>query len=185
MITIICGNDSVASRQFLSGVSREAVKLEAGQLAPEQIAQALGPASLFGSQTNVIINHLPSDKILKQLAGHSQPDIYLWHHKNLTPGQTKKFKELGFSFKIFRLPRIIFQFLSSLSLKDFHECLKTEPVELVFYLLHRKISSQISKNPQPKWFKLHQELQQIDREIKSGQTQVDLITRLDLCLSSI
>ncbi|MCX6816369.1 MAG: hypothetical protein NTZ93_00650 [Candidatus Beckwithbacteria bacterium] len=185
MITVIHGDNTVQSRQFLNDSAKDFVRLEAADLTPESLTQILESSSLFGSDRGVVINHLPKDNFLTILSKNIKQNVFIWEKKSLSAVTCKKLIQLGFVLKEFRLPKIVFQFLNSLTLKDFHATIKTEPVELVFYLLHRRIAQLIQRNPDTKWLKLHRRLLEIDWSIKSGQTDLSLTAQLDLLLAGL
>ena len=185
MITVIHGDNQSLSRQFLNDSAKDFIRLESSELTPESLTQNLESASLFGGCRGVVINHLPKDNFLKIIAQNKDKNVYIWEKKSLTSAVCKKLILLGFVLKEFKLPKTVFKFLNSLSLKDFRETIKIEPVELVFYLLHRRIAQQIQKNSDPKWPKLLRQLMEIDYSIKSGQSDLSLTAQLDLLLSGL
>ena len=136
----------------------------------------------------------------------------MWEKKSITPAVKKKFAKA--TLKEFKLPASIFKVLDSLkpgsgkiTLKLLHDCLKKDPAELVFYLLHRRVSQLIQATEpenlkgapwqvanlksQSKSFKvedllkLHQDLINIDYSIKTGQAVLPLASQLDLLLINI
>lgn len=185
MITVIHGDNFVLSRNYLLENSSGATRLEAGALTPEALTQILESASLFSAAKILVINHLPKDIFLDILAKHLDSPVFIWEKKSLTPAVSKKLIKLGFVLKEFKLTKKLWQFLNTLSLKDFHETLVTDPVELVFYWLHRRVSQNLQKNPDPKWLKLHHQLLEADFSIKSGRLALSLTSQLDLILASL
>lgn len=185
MITVIHGDNFVLSRNYLLQNSSDAIRLEAAALTAEMLTQTLESTSLFSAAKILVINHLPKDVFLDILSKHLDSPVFIWEKKSLTSTVSKKLIKLGFILKEFKLTKKLWQFLNTFSLKDLHETLLTEPIELVFYLLHRRVSQNLQKNPDPKWLKLHQQLLEVDWQIKSGQFSLSLTSRLDLILASL
>lgn len=185
MITVIHGDNFVLSRKFLNDSAKDFIRLESTELTPESLTQNLESTSLFGSDRGMVINHLPKDNFLKILSQNKVKNIFIWEKKSLTPAVCKKLISLGFVLKEFKLTKTVFKFLNSLSLIDFHDTIKHEPVELVFYLLHRRISQRLQNQATPALQELHKKLLQIDYSLKSGQTDFSLTAQLDLLLASL
>lgn len=163
MITLFHGDDIVSSRRALP----KGIHYEAKDLTPEKLEQILGGEELFGTAKTIIIEGL-----VKSLPG-TKKDVYLWVGKKLSSAQVKNFP--GVQIKEFKIPQVLWQFLSSRQLKDLEACLKTEPVELVWYLLHRSAA----KKGQVELLK---KMYAIELAVKSGKTDVPLRTQLELLL---
>jgi len=148
MIYIYHGDNQVASRK---AIPRGAVHYDLTDLTPEKIEQIKTGKDLF---TNT-------------------KDVYFWSGKKLSVAQLKKFP--GAQAKEFTLPKILWRFLSSRKIADLEATLKTEPVELVWYLLHR----QAAKRGQTELLK---KMFAIELAVKSGKTDVPLRTHLELLL---
>lgn len=101
------------------------------------------------------------------------PDIYLWAGKKLPLTQLKRFS--GAKIKEFPVRRVIWQFLKTRRLKDLTGCLAAEPVELVWYLLHRDAAKKGQKELLIKMF-------QIELAVKSGRSILPLRNHLELLL---
>lgn len=149
MIYLYHGEDLVSSRQALPP-GRPGYDL--AELTPEKMEQLRAGNQLFTSTQ----------------------DIYLWAGKKLTVAQIKKFPDAR--VKEFPVRRMLWQFLNTRKLKDLEECLKSEPVELVWYLVHRDAAKKGQKELLKKMFA-------IEYSIKSGKTDVPLRTHLDLLLT--
>ena len=148
MIFIYHGDNSVASR---GAIPAGAPRYDLAELTPEKYEQILAGNELFT---------------------HPQ-DVYFWSGKKLTATQLKKLPPA--QVKEFTLPKILWRFLSSRKLADLEAALKTEPVELVWYLLHRQAS-------QRGQVELLQKMFTIEFNFKSGQNDVPLRTQLELLL---
>ena len=149
MIFIYHGDNQVASRQ---AIPRGMPGYDLEQLTPEKLEQITAGNELF-AQTK---------------------DVYFWTGKKLTATQLKKLPPA--QVKEFTLPKTLWRFLSTLKLADLEACLKTEPVELVWYLLHR----QAKKKGQTE---LLRKMFAIELAVKSGKTDVPLRTHLELLLT--
>lgn len=148
MIYIYHGDNQLASRQ---AIPRGMPCYDLEELTPEKLEQITAGNQLF-TKTK---------------------DVYFWVGKKLTVAQLKKLPPA--QIKEFTLPKILWRFLSSWKLADLESCLKTEPVELVWYLLHR----QAKKKGQTE---LLRKMFSIELGLKSGQSEVPLRTQLELLL---
>jgi|SRR3989344_3453250 len=148
MIYLFHGDDQVKSRQAIPRGRRH---YDLAELTPEKLEQIMAGNELFTDNQ----------------------DVYLWAGKKLSAAQIKTIP--GAQIKEFAIPRVLWQFLSSRRLKDLETCLKTEPVELVWYLLHRSAS----KKGQVELLK---KMYAIELAVKSGKTDVPLRTHLELLL---
>ena len=148
MIYIYHGDNQAASRLAIPKGMR---RYDLAELTPEKLEQIMAGNELF---TNT-------------------KDVYFWSGKKLAAAQLKNFP--GAQVKEFKIPQTLWQFLASRKLKDLEPCLKTEPVELVWYLLHRSAA----KKGQVELLK---KMYAIELSVKSGKTDVPLRTQLELLL---
>lgn len=214
MITIFHGDNYVASRQALNqALTNKALKFEAKTLTTETLTQALESNPMFSANQSILIENLLTsirsklkDSLIKIILVNQDKSIYLWEKKLITPAVKKQF--LKAQIEEFKLPPSLYSFLDSFDLKTFHQTLDQNPVELIFYLFHRRVSQliQILTDPQSvkgapwqigklksqaknlsltKLLNLHQQLLEIDEQIKTGQTDVSLATQLDLLLTTL
>lgn len=171
MIIILHGNNQVKSREALpSGVRRYL----AGDLTPEKLAQITDANDLFSKENIIVIENLLSDPAFKKWDYSGKKTIYLWEGKKLTLTQIKRFKTA--KIQEFSLPQVLWKFLNSLNLVDLEQTLKTEPVELVWYLLHRQSSRKGNGE-------LLRKMLAIEYQVKSGRSPVPLRTQLELLIS--
>lgn len=230
MLTIVHGNNTVASRDWLTSEKekfrregKEIVNLEAKNLNLTLLKQALESASLFNKLKLVTIESLFSlnlsqakDKMLSYLReGNYSSQVIIWEGKQIDGRVLRSFQG-KFSIREFKLSPLIFKFLDSLRsggdmncLQLFHQCLKSDPPELVFYLLGRRIRDLIVASDlgpaglermapwqkkgislQAKEFSLselllfYRSLLKIDWEIKNGLAVLPLEALLDLALAN-
>jgi hypothetical protein len=132
------------------------------------------------------------------------------YHDGILPQTFLKLMPADFKMEKFELPKILFTFLESFypgnsarCLKLLHDLIKTQAVELIFFMLARhlkelylvgidpqtslyppwklaKLKSQIEKFGVEKLKKIINELSDIDIEVKTGKA--DLLTSLDLLI---
>lgn len=201
MINIVHGDNVIPSRQFVLSQVKDPLVFEAKILTPEILTQALESGGLFGLARPILINHFPSLELLKIISAHPDSAVYLWHHKSLSK---TALKPLGSKVKLteFKLPPVIFDFLDNPNLKSLHLAVKSNPIELIFYLFCRRISQliQIKDNPglvktspwqkqklltQSRGWTLaqllawHKKLLQLDFTQKSGQDPFSLLTSFE------
>lgn len=221
MITILHGDNYISSRKSLNEI-KNAKKLDAQRISLEDLTQTLESNSLFvqKDKQSVIIENLltlPQSKNKKNLIEivirSQEKPIYLWEKKTITSAVKKLFPKA--KIQEFKAPKLVFKFLDSLNHQNqkqtlffLHQTIKTEPIELVFYFLHRRVSQLIQALDNPKTLKgspwqldkiktqakqftlkellaLHQKLLNIDYQIKIGQSILPLTSQLDLLFLNI
>lgn len=149
MIYVYHGDNQAASR---SAIPKGMRRYDLAELTPEKLEQIMAGNELFTDAKNV----------------------YFWSGKKLSAAQLKQLP--GVQAKEFTLPKILWRFLSSRKIADLEATLKTEPVELVWYLLHRQAAKRGETELLKKMFA-------IELAVKSGQTDVPLRTHLELLLT--
>ena len=234
MITVLHGDNTLASRNVLNNLidqaksklssSLELLRLDGTKLQPEELIQTLESNALFAVNRLIIIENLFSQiksKNKNQLIEYfssqefSEKSVVLWERKSITPANLKKLTKLNAQIQLFKTPPIIFKFLDSFKpnnqkivLSFYHQCLKDSPAEMIFYMLHRRISQLIqAKDEKHKlkaapWqinrlksqaknfdlnqlLKIHSQLLKIDYQIKKGKNITPLSTQLDFFLMDI
>lgn len=223
---IIHGDNPVLSRNKLTekikNFKGEVVRFEGSKVDLTGLKQAIESHSLFGTDRLIIIENLfsrrPSkDKeiILKYFRENFPPNLIVWEGKKVDGRTLASFSKA--QINKFNLSPIVFKFLDSLapnakkmSLVLFHQCLKTDPPEIIFYLLIRqlthliiardlgekgltdlapwqkqKIVRQAQRFSLEKLTYLYQEFLRIDYQQKTGKTLLPLISQLDLWLASL
>lgn len=160
MIVLIHGDHIEASRNELnrlkdSAKDKEVRQLNGRTLEVGGLTQALESESLFGGEILVIIENLfgklgKKTKLISDLAAlitrsAETADIILWEEKEV--GATV-IKSLGTKAKVqlFKTPVLIFQFLDGLRLGNtkilltlFEQLVATEPAEIVFVMIVRRL----------------------------------------------
>lgn len=230
MISLYYGDNYVLSRQrlnqHLDQLKNTGVNLTrflAKDLSLEALTQELEAKSLFNLQPALIIENLFSlpnsnlkNSALELIIKNQSQTILLWDKKPLTKTNLKPLTQVKtIKFNEFKLPLTVFKFLDSIipnqrhiGLKYLHQSLQTNPIELVFYFLSRRVSQLIQALDKPQTLKsspwqknklvsqatkftldqliqLHHQLLQLDYINKTGQTPFDLLTELDLLLVNL
>lgn len=211
MITIFHGDNYVLSRQALNqSLTQTPERFAAKGLTEETLTQALESNSMFKDNKIFVIENLLTlprsknkEQLIKIVLNNADSEIYLWEKKLLTPAVKKQFAKA--TVKEFKLPASLFNFLDTLTLKNFHQALMNNPAELIFYLLHRRISQLIQALDDPGSLKgapwqlgklkmqakkysldqllnFHQKLLTLDEQAKTSQNILSLAGCLDLLL---
>lgn len=162
MITILHGDNQVASRDRLSQLkteakldNREVINIEGKGVDMTTLIQNLESQSLFSFPKTVFIDNLiaslrtgskAKDTVVEYLlTGKFDSDVVLWEGKSVGKSLLKLKKQKHVSVEDFKMPVVIFKFTESLSpqtipdaLFYFNEAIKTSPVEVIFSMLIRQ-----------------------------------------------
>ena len=181
MITLIHGDDTLASRNFyysLKSESKDTIVFDGASLALTDAQQALSGDDLFGTTKDIFIENLLSKKksqkeldVLEDLINqNSNATITLWEGKELTKKQSGVFPKA--TVKLFKIPSTIFALLDGLQPKNgkqlielFHKTLTDKDAEFVLVMLQRQVRILLalsSRHP----------------ELDSGSIQIPEISRL-------
>ena len=234
MIYIFHGDNIEASRKsFVEALVRskaaganEVVRLNGAEIVQSDLIQALESQSLFGNDRVVVIEGLFSrriskekDSLLSYLALSPYPSsLLLWEGKKITAVGLKKFTEKKeVEIKEFKISGLLYKFLDqivpdngSLASLTFNNLIIEEPVELVFYLLVKRITELLLQNSSSgsgggydqdwrmqkiteqtlKWTEkglvnFHKRLTEIDEAVKTGSTPSNLSSHLDIALLNL
>jgi len=82
--------------------------------------------------------------------------------------------------ELFELPQLLWKFLDNMTIKGFHELLKTQAAEYILAMMAWKFKQSYLRNPSEKNAKLISSLAEIDVKAKIGK--VNLIQAIDLLL---
>jgi DNA polymerase III delta subunit len=230
MMLILHGSNLPASRQALTSQKEtaktkgsEIIELIGKSLDLTSLKQALESTSLFGQDRLVTIEglfSLPKSKNKETLLDYLKKEkftaeLVIWEQAQID-GRALRFFGSKAQIRLFKLPALIFKFLDSLSprnskesLRLFQELKKSEPAELVFYLLARRTKDLlIAKDLGKKglegapWqqgrllhqaapfsleelLRLHRRLLKLDWEQKTGRAVMGLSESLDLLLLNL
>jgi hypothetical protein len=154
MITIIHGDDNVASRNHLVLLREKAANpldLRGDKLTLTDLVQAIEGNSLFFEEKDIFIeNFLAQKKTNKQFKeivefiekNHKIANIIFWENQEISKSAAATFKES--IVKGYKLPQSLFLFLDNLrsnnknNVKLFREVISQTSEELVFYMIVRQ-----------------------------------------------
>ncbi len=229
MITIIHGDDMVSSRKYFveqKKVEKNPISFYGDKFSLTDLVQILEGGELFSDEKNLFIEDFFSkkkpgkefDEIISFIEKSKEARIFFWEGKTLTKKYTSLFKIS--ETKLFNIPKDIFAFLDSIypnnkkSLVLFHNTLKTNEPELVFFMMIRQFRLllavsdlkaektidevkrlapwQISRlKRQAGYFSslelknIYQTLYEIDLAQKTGTLPLSLVQSIDLLLVSL
>ena len=153
MITIIHGDDIASSRKYFieqKSKNKDSIVFDGEKVTTSDILQVLDGGALFAETKLVFIEDFFSkrkpgkefDDIISLVEKNDQASIYFWEGKTLTKRYTSLFKNS--QIKVFNIPKDIFAFLENIYPKNlkslilFHNTLKTNEVELIFFMMVRQ-----------------------------------------------
>ena len=220
------GQNTVVSRNRLhekiASFSGEVIRFEGEKLSLVDLKQSLESSSLFGAERLVVVENLfsrrPSrakEEILKYLKWQMPKNLLIWEGKDID-GRTLKPFGITNSLK-FAIPAQIFNFLDSLdptnkknSLSILHQCQKTTPAEIIFFMLSRHIRYLIIASDLgekgldefPSWrsrkyvfqakkfglkklISFYHQLLMVDYQQKTGRSSLPLLAELDLLIANL
>lgn len=223
---ILHGENTVLSRRklvgFIQNFKGEIVRLEGEKMNLTDLKQAAEASSLFGQKRLVVIENLfarrasqEKEKLLKYCREEKLKNLIIWERKAIDGRSLVSFRFA--QIEKFIISPIIFRFLDSFSPRNqkkalyfYHQCLKQEPPEMIFYMLSRRIYDLIIARDlgsqglanRASWQKaklvhqaknfelkklifLYQQLLKIDWRQKTGRAAVPLASRLDLLIASL
>lgn len=218
MLTVLHGDNVVESRMALSSIKEEYQEIItlAGDCDLTTIKQALESPSMFSQKRLVIIENLLSTKrrdkkeALSYINVSVDFDVILWEKKKIDKNTLSNFQKA--STRLFRLKDILFKFLDNIVpgnqniISLFHQLLKKEPVELIFFHIIRRtrlilalktksniaeltrlspwqqkiLLNQAAKFTEDELLKLYDRLFHIDLKQKTGRSGLSLVAELDI-----
>lgn len=136
-------------------------------------------ASLFGAEKLIIIRDIKliGLKIIKSLE-KINGTLVIYSDKDLPATFLKLFRSA--KVEKFDIPKLIWKFLNKITLKGFHEVIKTQAIEFVFVMLVWKFKKKYMNHPTPEVGRIVNELAKIDVDVKTGKA--DLLLSLDLLI---
>lgn len=236
MIQIFHGENIELSRKsFIEAIAKlksgginEVVRLNGAEIVRSDLIQALESQSLFGGDRIVAIEGLfsrrPSkekDSLISYISSLFLIPysffLLLWEPKKLTPASLKKItNKPDVVIKEFKISGLLYKFLDQVipgngrpASATFNSLVNEEPVELVFYLLVKRITELILENSSSgsgggyddwrrqnliaqasKWTEkgltnFHRKLTEIDEAVKTGSTPSFLSSHLDIALLNL
>src|SRR3989344_539297 len=172
-IIVVHGTDTDRSYARLTKFITEAKK-RGWEIVNDKIEDT---PSLFGTEKLIIVRDytLLNEKTLKltdKLSG-----FLVIYHQKLLPATFLKSIKIEKEEK-YELPMLLWKFLDNMTIKGFHELLKTNAVEYIFAMIAWKLKQKYIKNPSIENANLISKLAEID--LKSKTSKVDLKLALDL-----
>ncbi len=170
-IIVLHGEDTIKSYERLKKFI-ETAKSRSWEILYDEIS--LTP-SLFGVDRLTVIRDykLINKKVLAKAAG-----TLVIYHESVLPKTFLNILPKDAKIEEFKLPKKLWYFLDHINLKNFHDILKTEPVEFIFIMIAWKLKKRYIAKPDKKIAGLIQKLAKIDYDAKTGR--VDLTVALDL-----
>ncbi|OGH38305.1 MAG: hypothetical protein A3B44_01505 [Candidatus Levybacteria bacterium RIFCSPLOWO2_01_FULL_38_21] len=155
MITIINGQDSISSREYLFEKKNEFLSLrtfEGEKITIADLAEFFQGTNFLDEEKNIVLENLfskkRSDSELKEIASllkeNEKRNIVIWEEKEALSKYLNLFPKSA--VKTFNYPKILFSFLESLKpgngkflLETFHQILKTSAQEIIVFMIVRQI----------------------------------------------
>jgi DNA polymerase III delta subunit len=187
MIYILHGDDTAASRNFITEITSEfpTTILDGKSLNLSQLEENVVSRGFFEEEKAIVVENLLSQNKKKELVKFlndlkSEILIVLWEGKKLTKTATNVLKKA--EIHEFSYPSYYFQFLDSVTSKSgkrlyalYHDLLKTTSEEIIFYSLLKRIRllvviasgstiSELSKMAPWQQSKLNQQVRQWRKE---------------------
>lgn len=240
MIFLLHGDNITASRQALNQTLdelkvksplSEVVHLDGNKLTETELVEAIEAPSMIAPDRVIHIDGLLSRRISKEknklidrllssfFPRPSSLFLLLWEPKPLTATQLKPFQKIkDCRIQEYKLNKFLWNFLDNLRPGNsakliglLESTLKTEPAELVMFMLIRRVTELLlatSRDPraldgvrspwqkgkliaqakhwtEPQLVNFHRRLYEIDEAIKTGATPADLSTHLDILLATL
>lgn len=176
-IIVLHGNDTQKSYERLSKFTNEARKRS--WKVTNFSLQEIENQSLFGEESFYLLHDykILTKEIIEKLKPYSGNLVI--YNTGKIPDPT--LKNLGADkTELFELPQLLWKFLDNMTIKGFHELLKTQAAEYILAMMAWKFKQSYLRNPSEKNAKLISELAEIDVNSKTGK--VDLIQAIDLLL---
>ena len=174
-LIVLHGDDTIKSYERLTKFIDEAKK-RGWDIVNDKIEDT---PSLFGTEKLIIVRDYKTIgkkelNLIKKIPGTLviyttglHPAVSL---KMINPDKTEKFE----------LPQLLWKFLDNMTIKNFHELLKTQPVEYILAMMAWKLKQKYLRNPTHEVKEMISELAEIDVKAKTGKA--DLLLSIDLLL---
>jgi len=156
MITIIHGDATDESREYFLKIKtafQNLLSLEGQNITREDLINFFSGGNLFFEEKNLAIeNFLSKNKAGKNFDGliailnehERKSNIIMWEEKEISQKNLSLFP--GASIQIFKIPKLIFNFLDNIKpgngenlIVIFHKLLKNTPVEIILYMMVRQL----------------------------------------------
>jgi len=156
MITIIHGDATDESREYFIKTKtafQNLLSLEGQNITGEDLINFFSGGNLFYEEKNLAIENLLSknkpgknlEELIEILNEHERKsNIIMWEEKEISQKNLSLFS--GASIQIFKIPKLIFNFLDNVKpgngknlIVIFHELLKKTPAEIILYMMVRQL----------------------------------------------
>ena len=167
MITIIHGDATDESREYFLKIKttfQNLMSLGGQNVTADVLINFFSGGNLFFEEKNLAIENLLSKnkagKNLDELTAiltenERRSNIIMWEEKEVSQKNLNLFP--GASIQIFKIPKLIFNFLDNVKpgngenlIVIFHELLKNTPVEIILYMMMRQFRFLIAVTPSDK-----------------------------------
>ncbi len=147
MITIIHGEDTLSSRNYLNELKLSFIRFDAVEGNIDEVVQVLEGSTLFASEQNLLVENLFSRKAknleqIIELSNKSLIGIYLYDSKEVTRSNLSKFPKA--KVNLFKFPQTLFSFLDAIYpgnlqlIPLFRNALQTTDVEILMFMIVRQ-----------------------------------------------
>lgn len=221
-----------AAQNFLNGLraktlTAEVIRLDGEKITKTDLIEAIEAPSIFSDSRIVYVENLLSrrkskekDESVAYLAKNAaMSTIVDWESKAATPATIKKITGTNTRIQEFKLAKTLFKFLDAFRPSNhtamhslFEQTLKSDAVELIFYLLVKRLNQlfiaksgdmdQLKKELRQDWqirnvqhqagswtddqlAAVNRRLLAIDESIKTGASPIDLALQLDIFLLTL
>lgn len=174
-IIVLHGNDTLKSYDRLQKFVKEA-KRRSWRITDYNFDEITNQ-NLFAEECFYILKDykLLDKKKLEKLKKYSG-NLIVYHNAKIPSPSLKNLN--ADKSELFELPELLWKFLDNMTIADFHELLKTQPVEYILAMIAWKLKSKYIRNPTKEVAQMISELAEIDVKSKTGKT--DLLLSLDL-----
>ncbi len=167
MITIIHGDSTDESREYFlktKAAFQNLFSLDGQNITKENLINFFEGGNLFYEEKNLAIENLLSrnkpgknlDQFIEILNGNEKKsNIVIWEEKEISQKNLNLFPEA--QVQIFKIPKLIFNFLDSLKpgngkslIVVFHKLLENTPIEIILYMLVRQLRLLIALSSEDK-----------------------------------
>ena len=225
MITIIHGDDELASRNyFTSQKDEKSLTFDAENIQLGELEHSLSGSGLFENHTKIFIENLFTRNGIKNISVITQilekfnkPNVFIWSNKLIPAKYLSLFPE--HDSRIFKVPQNIWGFLDNIrpgskqNVINFQNALKSTEPEIVFAMIVRqfrlmlgllddsgnsidemkriapwqrsKLARQASLFDTEKLKLSFKKLYAIDKNVKTGKTNLSLTQNIDIFLLEI
>ena len=145
-LIVLHGDDTIKSYERLTKFIDEAKK-RGWDIVNDKIEDT---PSLFGTEKLIIMRDYKLIKKDNQALLTKIPGTLVIYHQAKIPVLALKNLNAD-KVELFELPQLLWKFLDNMTIKNFHELLKTQAVEYILAMMAWKLKQKYRTNPTPKW----------------------------------